>query len=335
MTASSPALRALFQQRVAGDAALLKLARLRFAQAGMAAEVYADTPEQLEHVLGFVPPHPHLPTVHLNRQVNVLQGAGRDVLEEFATRFAGRIWGLVVHDKAEMAAQTDELVRGLRALDSRLQAGPDRPFVLLEYAAGLPPEWFAEVAEQVADLPRISFCIDTGHVGVKQARNKLARADLAGLRLGDPRLPELAGTVQSAVATALPTVLELIRRLGAIGKPVHFHLHDGHPLIAGLPDHFSFLTQVPVPFTYEHRRSLAPLYGPAGLASIVTAAATACGAERASLTLEIHQAEGRLPLGDAAGLFRHWRDTTNAERMNYWQAVLAENHLLVHAALGQ
>ena len=80
------------------------------------------------------------------------------------------------------------------------------------------------------------------------------------------------------MATALPTVLELIRRLGAIGKPVHFHLHDGHPLIAGLPDHFSFLTQVPVPFTYEHRRSLAPLYGPAGLASIVTTAVKACGA---------------------------------------------------------
>ena len=39
MTASSPALRALFQQRVAGDTALLELARLRFAQAGMAAEV--------------------------------------------------------------------------------------------------------------------------------------------------------------------------------------------------------------------------------------------------------------------------------------------------------
>ena len=140
MTASCPALRALFQQRVAGDAALLELARLRFAQAGMAAEVYADTPEQLEQVLGFVPPHPHLPTVHLNRGVNVLHRAGRDVLEEFATRFAGRVWGLVVHDKAEMAAQTDELVRGLRALDSRLRAGPDRPFVLLEYAAGLPPE---------------------------------------------------------------------------------------------------------------------------------------------------------------------------------------------------
>ena len=48
---------ALFQQRIAGDDALLKLAGLRFAQMGVAAEVYADTPDQLEYVLRFVPAH--------------------------------------------------------------------------------------------------------------------------------------------------------------------------------------------------------------------------------------------------------------------------------------
>jgi hypothetical protein len=48
---------ALFQQRVDGDDALLKLAGLRFAQMGMAAELYANTPDQLEAVLQFVPPH--------------------------------------------------------------------------------------------------------------------------------------------------------------------------------------------------------------------------------------------------------------------------------------
>ena len=53
---------ALFQQRVDGDEALLRLAGLRFAQMGTAAEVYADTPDQLEHVLRFVPPHPRLPS---------------------------------------------------------------------------------------------------------------------------------------------------------------------------------------------------------------------------------------------------------------------------------
>src|ERR1043165_178429 len=56
----------LFQQRFAGDDALLELARLRFAQMGVAAELYADTPDELERTLRFVPPHRYLPTAHLN-----------------------------------------------------------------------------------------------------------------------------------------------------------------------------------------------------------------------------------------------------------------------------
>ena len=57
--------------------------------------------------------------------------------------------------------------------------------------------------------------------------------------------------------------------------------------------------------------------------------------DRISLTLEIHQWRGRLPLGDAAGLFTHWRNLTNAERTNAWLGVIAENAILVHAALDQ
>jgi hypothetical protein len=87
-----------------------------------------------------------------------------------------------------------------------------------------------------------------------------------------------------------------------------------------------------VPFEHHGRRSLDPLYGPAGLAAIVQAAAGNGGAP-ASLTLEIHQVEGRRPLADAAGLFRRWRDLTNAERMNHWLAVLGEHAALVTAAL--
>jgi len=68
------------------------------------------------------------------------------------------------------------------------------------------------------------------------------------------------------------------------------------------------------------------------LAADVQAAAGNGGAP-ASLTLEIHQVEGRRPLADAAGLFRHWRDLTNAERMNHWLAVLGEHAALVTAAL--
>jgi hypothetical protein len=74
-------------------------------------------------------------------------------------------------------------------------------------------------------------------------------------------------------------------------------------------------------------------YGPAGLAAIVAAATAAIGLERVSFTFEIHQVEGRLPAGDTAGLFAHWQDLTNAERMNYRLSVLAQNAMLARAAI--
>lgn len=323
----------MFQRRVDGDDALLRLARLRFEQAGLAAEVYADSPDQLEWVLGFAPSSPHRPVVHLSRQLDLLEERSRAAVETFAARFAGRVGGLVVHDRKEMAGRTDELVAGLGKLGDQLDRKPDGPMLLLEYAAGHGLDWFLEVAERLRDVPSVGACVDVGHVGITQARASFARAhpglDVAGIQPTDPRLPELAADVQAAVAAALPAVLELTRSLGRIGKRFHLHLHDGHPLVPGLSDHFSFLTRVPVPFDYQGRRSLDPLYGPAGLAAIVRAAAEA----GASLTLEIHQVEGRRPLGDAAGLFGHWRDLTNAERMNHWLLVLTENAELVTSAL--
>ena len=128
-------------------------------------------------------------------------------------------------------------------------------------------------------------------------------------------------------------VLDVARSIGRLGKPVHFHLHDGHPLVPGLADHFSFLTRLPIPFSYQGRRSLSMMYGPSGLASIVSAALESCRPQGVSFTLEIHQVEGRLPLADASPLFSHWRDTTNAERMNYWLSVLGDNALLVFQRL--
>jgi hypothetical protein len=77
------------------------------------------------------------------------------------------------------------------------------------------------------------------------------------------------------------------------------------------------------------------MYGPGGLASIVSAGIEACRPRGVSFTLEIHQVEGRLPLADASWLFPHWRDTTNAERMNYWLSVLGENAMLVSQCLAE
>ena len=326
-------LHALFQRRVAGDDALLKLAGLRFAQMGVAAEVYADTPGELDHLLRFVPPHPSLPVVHLNRTTNLLHEQSRALVAEFADRFAGRVAGLVVHDKREMEAQTDRLLTVMRDLNARLDERPGGPVVFLEYAAGLEPGWFVEVAERLQDAERVSCCIDVGHIGIRQATARFAHRhpglSLRDLSPGDGRLPDLVVDVQDAVNDAVRDLLDVIRSIGRLGKRVHFHLHDGHPLVPGLADHFSFLVRLPIPFSYQGRESLDMMYGPGGLAAIVSAAIGACRPQGASFTLEIHQVEGRLPLADAASLFRHWRDTTNAERMNYWLSVLSENALLV------
>src|SRR5215475_14993568 len=190
---------ALFQQRIDGDNALLKLAGLRFAQMGVAAEVYADTPDQLEYVLQFVPSHARLPIVHLNRGINVLHGRDRAVVREFAERFAGRVAGLVVHDKREMGAQTDRLLAGMRELNARLARRPDGPLLFLEYAAGLDRGWFVEVAERLQDAERVSCCIDVGHVGLRQAAARFGDShpglDLKTLGPVDDRLPDLVADI--------------------------------------------------------------------------------------------------------------------------------------------
>src|SRR5436190_19541085 len=226
---------ALFQQRVAGDDALLKLAGLRVAQMGMAAEVHADTPDQLEYVLQFVPTHARLPVVHLSRGINVLHGRDRAVVREFADRFAGRVAGLVVHDKREMAAQTDRLLAALRKLNARLCERPDGPLVFLEYAAGLDRGWFVEVAERLQTAERVSCCVDVGHIGLRQAAATFANShpglDLKKLGTADYRLPDLVADVQDAVGGALPHVLEVTRSLARLGKHLHSHLHAGHPLV--------------------------------------------------------------------------------------------------------
>jgi hypothetical protein len=118
-----------------------------------------------------------------------------------------------------------------------------------------------------------------------------------------------------------------------LGAPTH--LHDGHPLVRGLADHFSFFTRFPVPFEVAGAHALPSLFGPVGLAAVLQHAVLSSPVASASLTLEIHQVEGRLPLDAAAELFAHWRDLTNAERMNYWLSVLSDNHWLAATLLEQ
>jgi hypothetical protein len=75
------------------------------------------------------------------------------------------------------------------------------------------------------------------------------------------------------------------------------------------------------------------MFGPAGLTQIVATALQSTGDVPISFTLEIHPTAEQKFLGDAAPLFAHWRDQTNAERMNHWLSVLSENHDLLQKAL--
>lgn len=307
----------------------------------MPAEVYADGPEDLQRLLRYLPEHEALPVVHLNRRLNLLDPAGEATVHAFASRFAGRVHGLVLHDRAEMSAAMPAVVAVLRRLGGPTRGSARRPLILLEYAAGLDPGWYLDLAERLADVERASCCIDIGHLGIRESRRELGRhcPDLGGhpLTAQDPRLPAVVHQVQEATRAALPHVLDLVAGLGRVGKPAHLHLHDGHLLVPGLADHFSFLTRIPVPFEVAGRRSVDPLYGPTGLAAVLRCGQDAFPAGMLSATLEIHQVDGRLPLpaAEVAGLFGHWRDLTNAERMNYLLSVLADNHLLATLALEQ
>src|SRR5438067_5808491 len=105
---ASPGVHALFQRRVDGDDALFELARLRFEQFGLGAEVYAGSPAELEHALAFVPPDSGPPMVHLSRGTDLLHPPDREAVTALARRFGGRVSGFVVHDRLDMPARLGE-----------------------------------------------------------------------------------------------------------------------------------------------------------------------------------------------------------------------------------
>jgi hypothetical protein len=227
----------------------------------------------------------------------------------------------------EMGAWLEKIARG--------------PMLFIEYAAGLEPEAFTRFFASVRDLPQISAGIDIGHVGIWQVRQAYAQIhpgqDICSLKSQPANLPQLMPDVETACRSALPAVLRVIETLSSLGKPLHFHLHDGHPLSTsspfGVSDHLSFLAEIPLRFEYRGRRLVPPLFGPEELKQIVCEAARTLGPERVSFTLEIHPTFERLPLDDVAPLFAHWVDKTNAEQMNHWLALLSRNKDVLVEAL--
>jgi hypothetical protein len=289
----------------------------------------------LDGLMKFRPSEEAPVVVHLPRDFHLAEARSQGRILDFASRFAGRVHGLVLHDHTDMAWHREDTLRAAREMESRLAKIHRCPMLFVEYAVGLEPNTFAGFFASIRELTRISACIDIGHVGIRQARAAYSEIhpgqDICALKSHDALLPEVMADVEAAVSAASAQVLDLVEMLGAPGKPAHFHLHDAHPLSTfspfGVSDHLSFLTEIPLRFDYRGRRSMPLMFGPAGLGRIVAKAIEAIG--RVSFTLEIHPTADRLSLADATPLFGHWRDKTNAEQMNHWLSALGRNHALL------
>ena len=300
-----------------------------------------ETPDSLEHLLRFRPSTECPVVVHLPRDLNLMDAPARGRVLDLATRFKGRIHGMVIHDHTDLARSPEQYLQSALEMESWLERVENCPWLFIEYAAGLEADTFARFFASIRALTRISACIDTGHVGIRQARVSYAKRhpgeDVCAVKSHPGQLQGAMPEVERAVAEGLPAVIRLVESAGALGKPLHFHLHDGHPLSSfspfGVADHLSFLSEIPIGFNYQGRRAVPPMFGPDGLKQIVRKAVDSGGTAGVTFTLEIHPTFERLALGDAGSLFSHWADKTHAEEMNHWLKVLAENHGLVKKLL--
>ncbi len=336
-----PRILAPLEKKVSGDDTLLNLARLHYQEAGLGIEIYANSTEHLAQLLDFRPAPEAPVAVHLPRELNPLKPEDREILASFARCSADRVFGIVLHDQHETVTLKDEYLAALRELNSRLTDIPGSPYLFIEYATGLEFEHFVSLFDSIQDLDLVSACVDIGHFGIAQARavysQKHPLQDICSLTPDDPHLIDIIDDIHDAVDSALPLVLEILAVLTRINKPLHLHLHDGHPLSTGSPygisDHLSFLDEIPIPFEYRGKHSLPLMFGPSGLSQVTARACDTLALHLLSFTLEIHPDDGRLALGSQASLFHHWEDKTNAEIMNHWLSVLLQNHRLLLESL--
>lgn len=338
-----PRIFALFQNRIGGDDAFLRLASLRYKEAGIGVEVYAEDQAELDRLLPLRPFQDEQALVHLRREIDLFKESDRKEVIAIAEHNKDEVFGLVIHDQPEIPDRFDEYLEVLDEVEKGLKKAGSGPYVFIEYAVGLQFKTFVRLFDAIKEMERISACVDIGHIGIRQAQEAYYRKhpgiDICGLKPDDPALPSLIGEVEAAVSSSLGAVVGIVGELALPGKPLHFHLHDGHPLSVsspfGVSDHLSFLDEIPIPFEYKGKRSLPPMFGPRGLSRIVEEALKHLGSDRISFNLEIHPPGGRLALGHMSYLFGHRIDKTDAERMNCWLSVILETHRLLLKACRQ
>jgi len=323
----SPKLLAMLsiQPPIRGDFTLLELAKRRLGEAGIGGELYPGSLQHLQETLQFKPQD--LPGIaHLPRGIDILQNQGRDQVVAYAKAAAGQLYGILLHDQRSFSNDLENTLAALDKLDLSLSKIANPPLVFIEYAAGLEPDFFAQLFEKNPARQQVSACIDISHVAIHVCRHIYAKQhpqqDVCALYPDSPDLIDKMGDIQTAMQQARLEVLELINRLESLGNPLHFHLHDGHPLSTlsefGVSDHLSFLQKIRLPFAFEGRQCVDGVFGIDGLRQVVRTAMQTLPADKLSFTIEIHPQPGQTPLNEHSHLFQHWSNTENAERMNYW-----------------
>lgn len=343
MPDSTPRLMALFHKRIEGDDSLLALAKLQFEKRLMGTEMYAENPDEFNWLFGFKPNNNTPVVVHLPRWIDIEQDWGVQAVLDFARAFNNRVYGFVVHDSTTMADNFDRYIQIVRELDCRLNTIKNKPYFFIEYAAGIELQSFIDFFSSIQDLHHTSACIDIGHIGIwqmrKTYRNNFYGQDICSHYPDQPGLYHFMDDINYAVNSSIEAVLYCIESLGALKKPVHFHLHDGHPLSTvspyGISDHLSFFQEIPIPFEYKGVRVLKPMFQPHGLKQIIRQAIASFPLDTLSFTLEIHPVWNRRPLNEGGWLFDHWTDKTNAELMNAWLSMLSRNFNLLRKAVAE
>lgn len=322
-----------------GDDALLVLAALRFAEAGIGAELYPGAVESFPLVRSFMPDDSWC-TVHATHALDPLTSAGRQEIRRYCEIASGRLRGLVVHDNRGMLVNTEQTQACFNELDQFLSA-QDGPEVYVEYACGLEFEEFYGLIRGFERLRKIGVCIDIGHLAMHawdlNFRKRQPELEVCKIKPDHPRLAELLPDIERAGAEAFDDVLVMVRRLAGLRVPGQLHLHNAHPLSTfsqyGVCDHLSFFSIIPLPFAYEGRASVDCIFTLPRLRELLRVLKETGALERMNFMLEIHHQPGRKALGQYEHIFAHWSDKTNAELMNYWIELVLQNATILRMLL--
>ncbi|MBF0197473.1 MAG: hypothetical protein HQL32_07170 [Planctomycetes bacterium] len=326
---TAPHLLALFEKRVEGDDALLEMARSRFEKNEIGAEVYAGSPEELRWLLSIQPKNTAPLVVHLPRYLNLLKDEHLETISLFIQAGEHWVYGYVLHDTKELESNPSSYYRALQKVQILLLDAGSTAMFFLEYAAGISIDSFADIFRKAEPLTQVSACVDTGHVGIRQVRKafnaKNDTLDPCSLTVHSPELQNEAiySLLEESTRTALPHLLTLLVELQSLGKPIHIHLHDGHPLSEyspyGVSDHLGFFESFSL-LSGSKELKLPTLYGPSGLKKIINALDGNVAKNVNSITLEFHPIVGRHRDLDEEDLvlFQHWDVLDNAKCMNEW-----------------